>query len=166
VRLAVAGDSAGGNLAAAVALEDTAESRLRLQALLCPVALPPVDSGSYAEYANGLNLTRDGMHWFWDHYVPDAGLRSDPRVSPLLASDDALARVPPALVVTAECDVLRDEGEAYARRLAQLGVPVTAVRFLGTIHNFYLQDALAGSGPSQAALRIIGDALKAALYSE
>jgi len=165
-RLAVAGDSAGANLAAAIALEDTAaECRLRLQALLCPVVLPPVDTGSYAEYANGLNLTRDGMHWFWDHYVPDASLRSDPRISPLLASDDALAQVPPALVVTAECDVLRDEGEAYARRLMKVGVPVTAVRFLGTIHNFYLQDALADSGPTQSALRFIGDALKAALYS-
>ena len=165
-RLAVAGDSAGGNLAAAVALEDAAAGpKIRLQALLCPVVLPPVDTGSYAEFANGLNLTSDGMHWFWGHYVPDASLRSDPRISPLLASDDALAHLPPALVITAECDVLRDEGEAYARRLMKVGVPVTAVRFLGTIHNFYLQDALADTGPTQSALRIIGDALKAALYS-
>ena len=164
-RLAIAGDSAGANLAAAIALQDTAAaSRLRLQALLCPIVLPPADSGSYAEFANGLNLTRAGMHWFWDHYVPDAGLRSDPRISPMLAGDDALAHAAPALVVTAECDVLRDEAEAYARRLAQLGVPVTAVRFLGTVHNFYMQDALADSAPTQSALRIIGDALKAALY--
>jgi len=165
-RLAVAGDSAGGNFAAAIALEDTAAAfPLRLQALLCPVVLPPTDTGSYAEFATGLNLTRAGMRWFWDHYVPDAALRSDPRVSPLLAGDDALARVPPALVVSAEYDVLRDEAEAYARRLTKVGVPVTAVRFLGTIHNFYLQDALADSGPTQSALRLIGDALKTALYS-
>jgi acetyl esterase len=165
-RLAIAGDSAGANLAAAVALQDTsAEFRLRLQALLCPVLLTPADTGSYAEFADGLNLTRDAMRWFWDHYIPDAGLRTDPRISPALASDDALARVTSALVITAECDVLRDEGEAYAHRLARACVPVTAIRFLGTIHNFHVLDDLADSGPSQSALRITGDALKAALYS-
>lgn len=165
-RLAVSGDSAGGNLAAVIAMEDTAAaSRLRLQALLCPIVLPPTDVGSYAEYANGLNLTRAGMHWFWDHYVPDASLRTNPRISPMLAGDDALAQAPPALIVTAECDVLRDEAEAYARRLVQLGVHVTAVRFLGTLHNFYLQDALANSGPTRSALHLIGNALKEALYS-
>jgi acetyl esterase len=165
-RLAIAGDSAGGNLAAAVALHDSpTEAKLRMQALLCPVLLPPAEAGSYAEFANGLNLTRDAMHWFWDHYVPDAGLRADPRVAPLIAPEDALARSAPALVITAECDVLRDEGEAYAHRLAHAGVPVTAIRFLGTIHNFYVLDDLADSGPSQTALRVTGDALKAALYS-
>ncbi|HEY5329355.1 MAG TPA: alpha/beta hydrolase [Acidobacteriaceae bacterium] len=165
-RLAIAGDSAGANLAAAVALHDaSAGPKLRLQALLCPVLLAPADSGSYAEFANGLNLTRDAMHWFWDHYIPDVSLRSDPRVSPLLASVDALTHVAPALVITAECDVLRDEGEAYAHRLTQSGVPVTAMRFLGVIHNFYVLDDLANSGPSQSALRITGDALQAALYS-
>ena len=133
--------------------------------MLCPVLLAPADSGSYAEFANGLNLTRDAMHWFWDHYIPDVSLRSDPRVSPLLASVDALTHVAPALVITAECDVLRDEGEAYAHRLTQSGVPVTAMRFLGAIHNFYVLDDLANSGPSQSALRITGDALQAALYS-
>jgi acetyl esterase len=164
--LGIAGDSAGANLAAAVALQDAgAEPCLRLQALLCPVLLAPTETGSYAEFANGLNLTREGMRWYWDNYTPDASVRSDPRISPLLASDEALARVAPALVITAECDVLRDEGEAYARRLARAGVPVTALRFLGAIHNFYVLDALADSGPSQSALRITGDALKAALYS-
>jgi len=165
-RLAIAGDSAGANLAAAVALHDaSAELKLRLQALLCPVLLTPADTGSYTEFADGLNLTRDAMHWFWDHYAPDVNLRSDPRISPLLASDDVLAHAAPALVITAECDVLRDEGEAYAHRLAQAGVPVTAMRFLGAIHNFYVLDDLADSGLSQFALRITGDALRAALYS-
>lgn len=164
-RLAIAGDSAGANLAAVIALQDAAaEPKLRLQALLCPVLLPPTDTGSYAEFATGLNLTREGMQWYWDHYAPDASQRSDPRIAPLLASDDALSHTAPALIITAECDVLRDEGEAYAHRLAQAGVPVTAMRFLGTIHNFYVHDALADSGPTQSALRITADALKSALY--
>lgn len=165
-RMALAGDSAGGNLAAAVALlmVQRGGPGPRLQALMCPVLQASFETSSYAEFAEGLNLTREAMEWFWSQYLPDAALRPRPMASPLQAPLVDLSRVAPAVIVTAECDVLRDDGEWYAHRLIEAGVAVTAMRLLGTIHNFPVIDDLQGSGPTISALRVVGDALRAALH--
>jgi acetyl esterase len=165
-RLAVAGDSAGGNLAAAVALLMVQRSApaLRLQALICPVLEAPSKTSSYEEFADGLNLTRESMQWFWSQYLPDETLWQNPAAAPLRAPLAELSRAAPAVIITAECDVLRDDGEMYAHRLAEAGVAVTAMRLLGTIHNFPVVDDLQESGPTIVALRVVGDALRTALY--
>ena len=136
-RLAVAGDSAGGNLAAVVAsrLRDTAAAP-RFQLLVYPVTDGTMGHPSYAENADGYFLTRDTMAWFWQHYV-GSGSRTDPACSPLHAPASALEGVAPALVITAEFDPLRDEGEAYASRLSEAGVPCTTTRYDGVIHGFF-----------------------------
>jgi acetyl esterase len=135
-RLAVAGDSAGGNLAAVVALmcRDRSGPSLRHQGLIYPVTDPDFDRPSYLDNAEGYLLTRAAMQWFWDHYVPDAARRHDAYAAPLRA--EKLAGVAPATVVTAEYDPLRDEGEAYAERLRDAGVPTTLTRYDGQIHGF------------------------------
>ena len=166
-RLAVAGDSAGGNLVAAVALraaqrEDVA---LLLQVLLCPALLADSSLPSYEAFGQGLNLTRYDMEWFWSQYVPDLRQHGDAQVSPLLATDADLRNLCPAVIITAECDVLRDEGEKYAHRLAKAGVEVTAMRALGTLHNFCVIDALQRSGPARSALHLVGQALSRALHA-
>jgi acetyl esterase len=117
-------------------------------------------SASYAENAEGYFLTRDTMVWFWGHYVGD-GDRTDPRVSPVHAPAEALAGLPPALVVTAEFDPLRDEGEAYARRLADAGVAVTTSRYDGVIHGFVSMADMIPEG--RAAVAEVGEALRRAL---
>ncbi len=135
-RIAVGGDSAGANLATVVC--QTASVPLRLQVLVYPVTDVRGGTGSYAEHAEGSFLTAAGMRWYVDHYLSgDAGSAGDPRVSPLLAADDAVAAGPPALVLTAGFDPLRDEGIAYADRLAALGVPTSHVHFPGQSHAFY-----------------------------
>ncbi len=141
-RLAVAGDSAGGNLAAAVALclRDEGGPTLALQALIYPVTNCAFDTASYHQYAAGYGLTRDMMRYFWKSYLSrpaDANLSA---ASPLQAAD--LAGLPPALVLTAQYDVLRDEGEAYAARLAQAAVPVRCTRYLEMNHGFVQLGAL------------------------
>ncbi|MGE0732247.1 MAG: alpha/beta hydrolase [Acidimicrobiia bacterium] len=139
-RLAVGGDSAGGNLAAAVALKarDEGGPALRLQLLVYPVTDRSDGTASYAVNGDGYLLTTDMMRWFWDHYV-DASAADDPYVSPLRAGD--LSGLPPAVVFTAEFDPLRDEGEAYAARLRDAGVAVEATRFDGQIHAFWQMPA-------------------------
>ncbi|MDO8362450.1 MAG: alpha/beta hydrolase [Actinomycetota bacterium] len=135
-RIAVGGDSAGGNLSALVAIEFG--HRLCYQVLVYPGTDLSLDSPSVAENADGYLLTRDSMIWFANHYLDGAPVtHEDPRVSPSRATDAQLAAVAPAFVITAEYDPLRDEGEAYARRLAALGVPVVHRRFDGQIHGFY-----------------------------
>ncbi|MGF1599761.1 MAG: alpha/beta hydrolase [Acidimicrobiales bacterium] len=136
-RIAVGGDSAGGNLSAAVALRARDENgpALALQLLVYPVTDHRRDSASYAENGDGYLLTRDMMTWFWDHYLNDADEGAHHLVSPLLADD--LSGLPPAVVFTAEFDPLRDEGEAYADRLTEAGVAVTRKRFDGQIHAFW-----------------------------
>ena len=135
-RLAVGGDSAGGNLAAVVALlaREAGGPRIALQILLYPVTDLVSESQSYADLADGYMLTRDSMRWFRAQYLATEQDAADWRVSPLRAP--SLAGLPPALVVTAGYDPLRDEGEAYARRLREAGVSVDAVSFGGMIHGF------------------------------
>ncbi|GAA3834415.1 alpha/beta hydrolase [Streptomyces chiangmaiensis] len=164
-RLAVAGDSAGGNLATAVALlaKRRGGPRLLQQVLFYPALDAGFDTPSYERFADGFFLTRAQMRWFGDRYAPDRSVRTEPTAAPLRATTAELAGLPPALVITAEADVLRDEGEAYARKLTQAGVPVVAVRYLGAIHSFTAQDALAASPLSQAAIDQAGQALRQAL---
>jgi acetyl esterase len=166
-RIAVVGDSAGGNLAAVVALLASERNgpSLCLQALLCPVTDCDFASASYDIFANDLNLSRESMQWFWSHYVPEVKLREQPLVSPLRANIETLSKLPPALVITAECDVLRDEGESYAHKLAQAGVSVTAMRLTGTVHNFMVIDELQHSFPARSAMQSLIERLQLALHS-
>ncbi|MDB5101031.1 MAG: alpha/beta hydrolase fold-3 domain protein [Cyanobacteria bacterium RYN_339] len=152
-RLAVCGDSAGGQMAAAVTLlaKERGGPSLAGQVLFYPVTDANLDTASYQEFANQLNLTRDAMAWFWDAYVPDEADRLNPLAAPLQASLEQLRGLPPALVITGENDVLRDEGEAYARKLAEAGVAVTAVRYLGTVHDFVMLNALAETPAAMGA---------------
>jgi acetyl esterase len=135
-RIAVMGSSSGGNLAASLALltRDRAGPRLCQQLLLYPVCDADFTRPSFSANGTGFGLTTDRMRWFWDQYVPDPKQRADPYASPLRAPD--LSRLPPALVVTAEHDPLRDEGELYAERLAQAGVKARLLRSPGMIHGF------------------------------
>lgn len=137
VPLVVMGDSAGGNLSAVVArrARDAGGPRLASQVLIYPVTDADLDRPSCLDPENQLLLTRESMVWFWDHYAPDPADRRHPDASPLQAAD--LSGLPPAIVLTAEHDPLRDEGEEYAERLAQAGVPVTHRRFTGQMHGFF-----------------------------
>ena len=145
VPLMVAGDSAGGNLAAIMALRarDRRGPKIALQLLVYPVTDADFERPSYVAPENQLVLTRDAMVWFWDHYAPDAERRAESDASPLRAA--SLADLPPAVVMTAEHDVLRDEGEAYARRLEEAGVTVDFKRHAGQMHGFFSLIPLPGS---------------------
>jgi acetyl esterase len=164
-RLAVAGDSVGGNMTAAATLLAKARGgpAIRFQALLYPVTNAAFDTGSYDEFANGPWLTRRNMQWFWDAYAPDIAVRSQPTASPLRASLEQLSGLPPALVITDEADVLRDEGEAYGRKLREAGVEVTAVRYEGVFHDFMMLNALAETNAARDAIALTAKALKTAL---
>jgi acetyl esterase len=164
-RMAVAGDSVGGNMAAAVTLmaKEQGGPALRYQVLFYPVTDANFDDGSYNEFADGPWLTKNAMKWFWDAYAPNAADREKITASPLRASLDQLKDLPPALVITDENDVLRDEGEAYARKLSQAGVRVTAVRYEGTIHDFVMLNALAKTPATRAAIEQANTVLKKAL---
>ncbi|MWV18235.1 alpha/beta hydrolase fold domain-containing protein [Pseudomonas sp. L-22-4S-12] len=157
-RLAVAGNSVGGNMAAVVALmaKDKGTPKLRFQLLLWPVTDAHFENASYNQFADGHFLTRNMMKWFWDSYTTDAKQRTEIYASPLLASPEQLKGLPPALVQTAEMDVLRDEGEAYARKLGAAGVTVTAVRYNGMIHDYGLLNPLAHVPAVHAAMRQAG----------
>ncbi|MGW4380083.1 alpha/beta hydrolase [Kitasatospora sp. NPDC004531] len=161
-RIAVAGDSTGGNLAAALALmaKKRGGVRLRRQVLLCPVTDPAHDTPSYRGFATGYFLRRDAARWFWDQYTSDLARRAGATASPLRASIDQLTGLPPALIVTAQADVLRAEGEAYAAKLRAAGVPVTAVRLPGSIHDLATPSAPA----ARDAVALAGRALREALH--
>ena len=165
-RLAVAGDSVGGNMTAAVTLlaEQHGGPNIRYQVLLYPVMDANFENGSYNEFANGPWLTKPAMEWFWNAYAPNQEDRKQPTASPLRASTAQLTGLPEALVITDENDVLRDEGEAYARKLMQAGVEVTAVRYLGTIHDFVMLNGLATTPAAQSAIQLAADKLSAALH--
>lgn len=136
-RMAVAGDSAGGNLAAVVAqqLANDSGPELRFQLLVYPITDAACETDSYRVHGDGAMLSADTMHWFWDHYAPENAQRLDPRASPLRAED--LRGLPPALVITAEYDPLCDEGEAYGRALKAAGVPTEIERYDGMPHGFF-----------------------------
>ncbi|SDT31196.1 Acetyl esterase/lipase [Pseudomonas asplenii] len=154
-RLAVAGNSVGGNMAAVVALmaKERKTPQLRFQLLLWPVTDARFDTASYQQFAEGHFLTKGMMKWFWDNYTTNSAERAQIHASPLQASTEQLRGLPPALVQTAEFDVLRDEGEAYARHLDAAGVPVTSVRYNGMIHDFGLLNPLNGIPEVKAAMR-------------
>lgn len=164
-RLAIAGDSVGGNMTAAVTLlaKERGGPALRYQALFYPVTNASFDTDSYNQFAEGPWLTRKAMRWFWDAYCPDVWRRTEPTASPLLASLDQLRGLPPTLLITDEADVLRDEGEAYSRKLREAGVDVTAVRYEGVFHDFMMLNALAETNATRAAIAQAAQALKAAL---
>ncbi|MFH1805387.1 MAG: alpha/beta hydrolase [Pseudomonadota bacterium] len=153
-RLAIAGDSVGGNMTAVVSLlaQERKGPEIAAQLLFYPVTDANLDNGSYTEFANGPWLTRPAMDWFWNQYLPEGIDRTDPTITPIHASESQLAGQAPALVITAENDVLRDEGEAYARKLSQAGVTVTATRYNGTIHDFVMLNALAETPATRAAI--------------
>jgi acetyl esterase/lipase len=121
------------------------------QLLYYPVTDAGMDTASYGQFAEGYFLARDGMAWFWEQYLPDDSRRKEILASPLRASTDELAGLPPALVITGEADVLRDEGEAYATKLRAAGVPVTQARYGGIIHDFVMLHPLAGTHAAKAA---------------
>jgi acetyl esterase len=158
-RIAVGGDSAGGNLAAVVCLmaRDRGGPSIDLQVLLYPITDHNLDTPSYLTYADRFMLTRDAMAWFWQHYLVDEGDKNHPYVSPLRAPD--LAGLPRALVITAQCDPLCDEGDAYARRLEAAGVPVTHACYPGMIHGFVRRATLLTQG--RTALDQIAATLRA-----
>ncbi|MFJ3057477.1 alpha/beta hydrolase [Herbaspirillum sp. NPDC087042] len=161
-RLAVAGNSVGGNMAAVVALmaKDRGGPALRSEVLLWPVTAANFETGSYKQFANGYFLTTNMMKWFWDSYTTDAAKRQEITASPLNATPAQLAGLPPTLIQTAEKDVLRDEGEEYGRKLQAAGVAVTSVRYNGMIHDFGLLNVLAKVPAVQTAMRQAGEELK------
>jgi acetyl esterase len=163
-RLAIVGDSVGGNMAAAVTLlaKQRGGPTIDLQVLLYPLTDADFRTGSYNTFADGPWLTRRAMMWFWDAYLPDIRARQEPTATPLNASLEQLRDLPEALVIVAENDVLRDEGEAYARKLSRAGVRVTSLRYNGTIHDFLLLNALADTPATRNAVRQANQALRAA----
>ncbi|MFF2142335.1 alpha/beta hydrolase [Kitasatospora sp. NPDC058190] len=165
-RMAVAGDSAGGNLAAALTLlaKEHGGFAFRHQVLIHPPLSASCDTDSYRRFARGCFQSADHLRWLWQQYVPDPARRSEPTAAPLNAEPRELAGLPPALVITAEADALRDEAEAYAAKLRTAGVPVTCVRYQGTIHAFVVLDALRKTGAARAALAQIVATLREALH--
>jgi acetyl esterase len=155
-RLAVAGDSVGGNMATAVTLmsKERGGPAIQQQLLFYPVTDAAFDTESYHQFAEGYHLRRDAMMWFWDQYTTNPGERIEITASPLRASKVQLKGLPPALIITAEADVLRDEGEAYANKLQEAGVAITAVRFQGTIHDFVMLNALENSEAARGAMAL------------
>ncbi|MFN8467814.1 MAG: alpha/beta hydrolase [Caldilineaceae bacterium] len=161
-RLAVAGDSTGGTLATTVAMLAGQRSgpRIAFQLLFYPAADALMNTATYSQFGDGRYwLGQQHMQWYWDCYT-DSEHRHDPAASPLHASLEQLRGLPPALVITAENDVLRAEGEAYVHRLIEAGVVVTATRYLGTIHDFVLLNALAGTPAARAAINQASAALR------
>ena len=136
---------------------------IKLQVLLWPVTDANFETGSYNEFAEGRFLTRNMMKWFWDNYLPDANKRKEIYASPLQASSEQLRGLPPALVQTAENDVLRDEGEAYARKLNEAGVQVTLTRYNGMIHDYGMLNPLSSVPAVKVAVLQAAAEIKKAL---
>jgi acetyl esterase len=164
-RLAVAGDSVGGNMTAALTLlaKQRGDVTFVHQSMYYPVTDAAQDTDSYREFAAGPFLTAKGMAWFWDAYLPDQDKRAEITASPLRASLDELAGLPEAFVIVDENDVLRDEGEAYARKLTQAGVRTTCVRYNGILHDFMMLNPLRETAAATAAIEQATDVLRKAL---
>jgi acetyl esterase len=167
-RIAIAGDSVGGGMTAALALmaQERGDVRFVHQSMYYPVTDAAMDTGSYEQFAEGYFLTARSMEWFWDAYAPDVDARSEPFASPLRATDEQLAGLPPAFLIVDEADVLRDEGEAYAARLRAAGVAVTTVRYDGITHDFMMLNPLSATHATRAAvaqaIAVSRDALQSA----
>jgi acetyl esterase len=161
-RIAVAGNSVGGDMSAALTLmtKDRNGPRISYQVLFIPATDASVDTDSYHEFATGRFLSREFMKYGWDRYATDEKTRNNPYVSPLRATTEQLTGLPPALVITAENDPLRDEGEAYARKLKEAGVDVTAVRFNGTIHDFVFLNALGHMPSTESAINLASEGIR------
>lgn len=162
-RLIVAGDSVGGNMAAVMAImakERNNLPKVDFQLLLYPVTDAAFDTPSYQMFAEGPWLTKKAMQWFWQQYAPDEKVRQEIYASPLQAKIEDLTGLPPALVITDENDVLRDEGEAYARLLNQAGVEAASIRINGTIHDFLMLNDLADSIPTRTTMCLIIETLR------
>jgi acetyl esterase len=153
-QMAIAGDSVGGGMTAAITLmaHERGDVRFVHQSMYYPVTDATMETGSYAQFAEGYFLTAKSMAWFWDCYCPDLERRAEPFASPLRASDEQLAGLPPALLIVDEADVLRDEGEAYAARLRAVGVEVTTVRYDGITHDFMMLNPLSQTRATRAAV--------------
>jgi acetyl esterase len=153
-RIAVAGESAGGNMATVVTMLAKARGgpKIAAQVLWYPSCGGRPDLPSKIQFAENFYLTAETGKWFWQHYTGGAPIHTEPTACPLVATIEQLKGLPPALIITAECDVLRDEGEMYARKLLQAGVRVTCTRYLGTLHGFNVANALAGSAASRASI--------------
>ncbi|MDX6308861.1 MAG: acetyl esterase [Nocardioidaceae bacterium] len=152
--MAIAGDSVGGNMSAALTLMAKERGTVSFvqQVLFYPVTDAAFDTESYRRFSEGYFLARDGMKWFWDQYTTDEADRAEITASPLRATSEQLHGLPPALVITGEADVLRDEGEAYAAHLRAAGVPTVSVRYGGVIHDFVMVNALHDMPPARAAV--------------
>jgi len=166
-RLAVVGDSAGGNLAGALALlaQRRGDVAFVHQSLYYPVTDASQNTASYGDFAYGPHLTAKAMAWFWDAYLPDRARRNEIFASPIKASVDQLAGLPETFIVVDEYDVLRDEGEAYARKLTAAGVRCTCVRYNATMHDFMMLNALRETAVATAAITQAIDVLRQALKS-
>ncbi|NIK60896.1 alpha/beta hydrolase fold domain-containing protein [Kribbella shirazensis] len=164
-RLAIAGDSVGGNMTAAVTLlaKERGDVKFVQQVLFYPVTDASFDTASYRQFGESYFLQLDGMKWFWDQYTTDEEERNQITASPLRATTEQLKGLPPTLVITGEADVLRDEGEAYAAKLLEAGVPTTAVRFAAIIHDFVMLDALRDTYAANAAIELAISTLRKAL---
>jgi acetyl esterase len=167
-RLAVAGDSAGGNMTAAVTLlaKERRGPTIRYQVLMYPVTDGSLSQDTYKEFGEGLWLTTAAMTWMWDAYAPKKEDRKKVTASPLRGTLDELKGLPPALIIVGENDILRDEGEAYARKLMQAGVEVTAVRALATLHDFAMLNGLADTPAARMAVQLASQKLVVALGHE
>ncbi len=167
-RLAIAGDSVGGNMTAALTIlaKQRGDVTFVHQSLYYPVTDAAQDTASYREFADGPFLTAKGMAWFWDAYLPEYDKRSEITASPLRATLDDLAGLPEAFLIVDENDVLRDEGEAYARRLTAAGVRTTSVRYNGIIHDFMMLNPLRGTAATTAAVEQAVYVLRKALGTQ
>jgi acetyl esterase len=143
-RMAVAGEPVGGNMTAALVLmaKERGDGTFVQQSMYYPVTDAAMNTVSYEQFATGLYLTRKAMQWFWDAYTTDPAQRAEITASPNQASTEQVTALPSTYLCVDEADVLRDEGETYAAKLRSAGVPVTTVRYNGTIHDFMLLDAL------------------------
>jgi acetyl esterase len=164
-RMAVAGDSAGGNMATVLTImaKERGDVAFVHQSLFYPVTDASMDSDSYRVFKDGPYITANTMAWFWSNYLPDTQSKTDITISPLRASNAELQGLPPAFVIVDENDVLRDEGEAYASKLREAGVPTTSVRYNGIIHDFMMLNALSDTQAARAAISQTVTVLRQAL---
>ncbi len=167
-KIAVVGDSVGGNMATVVTIlaKERGGPKISQQVLFYPVTDANFNTPSYKQFAEGPWLTKPAMEWFWNAYESNPEARKNYLISPLQASLEQLKGLPPALVITDENDVLRDEGEAFAHKLIEAGVKVTAVRYLGTYHDFVLLNALADTPAAKSAIALACATLKGAFLGQ